>query len=395
MTTRRNFIAIAALTLAASSVSAQSASTSVRPGLILSPAFSSWAMSDAIMEDSARGLLVTGVSQMLLPFAVVIPLARQWTLDAAGAYVQGSVKLQGGRTLQLNGPTDVRVRLVGRLLSDHLLLTLGATVPTGKTKLSGESLDAARIVGAPALGMPAPVLGTGFGSTAGLVLAQKVGAWGVAIGTSYEMRGSYSPVEASIAGVKSPTDLNPADAFHLSFGADRLVGQSHLSLLVVGDVYGDDKITLGAAGERLSSTFQLGPSIRSLLQLELAARGYRELTLFGQVRHRSKFKGVDGTTTPGSDGTAIDAGFSALKGVPGRVGLIFRADLTVDSGLEVDNTIATAGATTGGVTLGVSLPMGSGATLEPFARLNLGQLDTGPQSTSLRGFAAGLTLAFR
>lgn len=356
------------------------------------PTYQAWSFAEAIVQDSLR---VSRVTQLAVPIGVSVPLGSNWAFDLVGAYVRGVVEQDGGGgQLTLNGPTDLRARIVGRLAGDQLLFTAGATVPTGKTGLAGSELEAQRLIGAPILRLPAPALGTGFGATAGLVMARRAGPWALALGTSYEVRGAYQPVESAIVGVTASTDLDPGDAIHFSVGADRLVGQHRLALMVVGDVYGDDQVSLASSTGSEASTYRLGPTVRAMVQVDLAARGFRELGINAQVRHRSAFTGIEGSKVAGSSGTVIDFVVNAVRGRPGAFALIVRADAMIDSGLEVDNSLATAGGSVAGALLGLSVPAGQG-TIEPFVRWQTGRIDTGPASTSASVLTAGLSLGRR
>jgi hypothetical protein len=304
------------------------------------------------------------------------------------------VDQEGGGQLALDGLSDLRLRLVGRVAGDQLLLTLGATLPTGKTGLAGPELDAQRILAAPVLAMPVPALGTGFGATAGIVVARRAGPWAIGLGTSYELRGEYQPVESAIAGVSSATDLDPGDALHFSVGADRLVGPHRLALVVAGDIYGEDQVSLASGSTSTTSTYKLGPTVRALAQLDLAAAGFRQMSFAGQVRRRSPFTGLDGAEVAGSSGTAFDVTLRMVRGRPRALGLVFGANATIDSGLEVDNSLATAGGSVFGATFGLSVPAGR-SVFEPYVRWATGQIDTGPQSTTGTSLSVGLSLGSR
>lgn len=364
--------------------------TSPPPGIAAAPSFVSWRFADGFGQDSVR---ISGVSQLAVPFSVFVPLGTRWAVDVAGAWMSGVAALDGGRKWTLQGPSDLLVRLVGNLAQDRLLLTLGATLPTGATGLSGEDLDAVRLLGAPLLRLPAPVSGGGFGATAGVVMARQLGSWALAFGTSYEFRGSFQPIETALAGNPLPVDLNPGEAMHLSLGADRLLGAHRLALLLGGDLFTSDRIASGAGASREETSYRLGPAIRALAALDLGVQGFREFSLFAQMRHRTAFTGISGQKVEGSSGTVLNLGVSTLRGRPRERGLIARADLLIDSGLEMDNTLASAGATIAGLTLGLSLP--SSARLEPFVRLQVGRVDTGPESTSARALMVGLTWGAR
>lgn len=360
------------------------------PGVAAAPVLQAWSFGDPLAQDSTR---ISRVSQVALPLSAYFPLGTAWAFDVAGAYVRGTVRREGVADLALDGMTDVRLRLAGRL-GDRLMLTLGLTLPTGATRLGEHELEAVRIIGAPVMRMPVPGLGSGFGASAGVVAARRAGPWALALGTSIELRGTYQPVETVLAGVTAATDLDPGEAVHVSLGADRILGQHRLAFLVVADVYGEDALTLGAGVARQTSTYRLGPTFRALALADLGVRGYRQFSLHGQLRHRSAFTGIDGQVIDGSSGTVLDAGISTVRGTPGRTGLILRADVMLDTGLEVDNSLATAGATIGSVTVGLSLPAGRSA-LEPWVRWHMGTVDTGPAASGVTGGAAGLTIGRR
>jgi hypothetical protein len=362
-------------------------------GVALEPTFFSWSFATPLDHDSAR---VKSLSQIALPFSVVVPLGDRWTLDASGAYTTGTVKLEDesgndAGSLDLNGPTDVKLRVVGRVAGDAVLLTLGVNAPTGLTKLDETEVVALRAIGAPVLHMPAPTLGSGFGASAGVVFAREVGSWALAFGTSYELRSSYTALEAEIAGGAATTDLDPSDVTHVSLGADRLVGAHRLSLLATGDVFGDATLRLQSGGGEAEGTYKLGPAISFLALLELGVPGLRELSFAIIDRYRSSYRGLDGATASGSSGNAIEFMGRLRTGGPGRIGFVVGADAWMDTGLEVDNSIATAATTAAGLLVGVSIPTGSYA-LEPFVRANFGNVDTGPRSSSVSGLGFGVML---
>jgi hypothetical protein len=382
---------VAAMTIAIDRAGAQ-ARIPRTTGVSLEPTFFSWSFATPLDHDSAR---VKSLSQIALPFSVVVPLGDRWTFDASGAYTTGQVKLEDedgndAGSLDLNGPTDVKLRLVGRVAGDAVLLTLGVNAPTGLTKLDDSEVVALRAIGAPALQMPAPTLGGGFGASAGIVLAREMGSWALAFGTSYELRSSYTALEAEIAD-GATTDLDPSDVTHVSLGADRLIGGHRLSLLATGDVFGDATLRLQSGGGEAEGTYKLGPAFSFLALLELGVPGLRELSIAVIDRYRSSYQGFDGATAEGSSGNAIELQARLRTGQPGRIGFVVGADAWMDTGLEVDNSIATSAATAAGLLLGVSIPTGTYA-LEPFVRANFGTVDTGPRSTSATGLGFGVTL---
>jgi hypothetical protein len=370
-------------------VAAQDGGT--RAALVLAPSYSAWSFGTAVPQDS---LLVKRAWQITVPVGASVTVGRL-TFDASGSMASGRVRLEDGRTLELSGLTDVRFRGVARVIGDQLLLTVGLNAPVGATRLAGYEIDALGVLGSPALGFAAPTLGSGFGATAGVVYAMRAGSWAVAVGSSFERRSQYTPIEAQIAGVSSATELKPGNVVRLSVGLDRIVGQGRLSFLLAGDWFGESRIEVPApGGPPVDSRYKLGPQFSANVIWETGARGFRSLTVLLADRYRTRYTGFDGAKTPHSDGNVLEAAVEAVRGAPGKAGLYLRADGRLDSGLDVDDSITTAAMTAGALTLGVAAPLGR-ASLLPFLRFQAGRLDTGPTSTTALGWGAGVTLTVR
>jgi hypothetical protein len=204
-----------------------------------------------LSQSAFAGLDTTRVptaSQLTLPIAASSPLTDGWRLDVTALYGAGQVAYTAPagvtRRATLGGVSDVRVRATGRLLRDNVVLTIGLNAPSGRTGLDGEQFSALRVLSAPALGFASAPVGAGLSGTMGLVLAQQVGPWAIAYGTSYEVRGRYQPVAALIAGTGT-ADYLPGGVFRASLGADRLLGAHRLSLAASADVFADDRLRGG------------------------------------------------------------------------------------------------------------------------------------------------------
>jgi len=351
------------------------------------------ALEQAGSPDSIR---ITSVSQLSVPVTAVVPWGERWTFDLYGAYAQGVVRAapRAGRTgdgrATLSGLTDIKLRAVGRLAGDAVLITLGANVPTGRTSLDVDEFRALRVLAAPALALRTPALGTGPGGTAGVVVARQLGAWAGAAGLSYELRGSYSPLAAIAAGVGSTT-WNPGDALHLSLGADRLLGNHELSLNVSGDFFTRDRARIeSTGGEGTSFGFRLGPVITAQGQLRVAAARFRELDAYALTRYRSSFRNGEGERVAGSSGSEVELGVAGVAGRRSSWGLLLGADVRVHSGLSADNSLATAAARVAGLTVGAARDVGR-MSVRPAVRAQLGTVNTGGQRASAS--AIGLTLS--
>ncbi len=358
---------------------------------------------DGLMQPAFAGLdslRIRRVEQFTVPVSLSVPVGELWSVDVTSVYASGRVVYSPARsavtrTASLSGVSDVRVRATGRLAGDALVLTLGANAPSGQTKLDQEEFTAARVLAAPALGLGAPPVGAGGSATLGLLSARRIGAWAIAGGVSYERHAQYAPIGALVAGA-STTNFRPGDVVHVSVGSDGLVGRQRLSLTVGVDVFGTDRLRPSAASAT-TPTFarvQLGPVVSSDAQLSLAVPRVREAVLWASNRWRSRFS-RDDITVEGSSGTYVDGGFRTRLPATRRTDVLLAVDGRYQSGLSFDDALITARATSGGLTLGVAQRFGN-LTLQPFARGQIGQVNSGRGATaSMAGGSLGLTLLTR
>ena len=364
--------------------------------------FERWSFGgDGVLEQVVgdNSVRITSASQLSLPVVAVVPWGERWTFDAYMAHARGVVQLRSDdadqpKRVRLSGITDVKVRAVGRFVGDAVLLTVGANIPTGKTLLDQNELRALRVLAAPALAMRTPALGSGPGGTAGVVVARPVGPWSAAAGLSYEVRGSYSPLTALAAGIGS-TSWNPGDALHLSLGADRLLGAHDLSLNVTTDFFSRDRGRIELGGdERAEFAFRLGPVVTGQAQLRVGTSRFRELTLFLVDRYRARYRDGGGTAVAGSSGNELELGASGIAARGRGLGVLLGADARFNSGLSVDNTLATAAVRAGGLTLGVVRDLG-GLSVRPALRAQLATVNTGDSREGATSVAVTVTAGRR
>ncbi len=361
---------------------------------LIAPAYQMWTFEQPVPLDS---LNVVDASQISAPFLLSLPFASRFTISASGAAFTSTVTTDGGsgnETRTLSGITDIRFRLTGPLIGDALQFTLGLNAPTGNRGLSLQENDILRVVAAPALGAQVAVPGVGLGGTAGIVAARMSGNWAVALGATYEHRGSYSPLDAVITGNSARTELAPGAAVHLSFGADGPMGIHRLTLGFSGDLYGTDEVRSITGGGTQIDQYKLGPTGMVTAALQVGGTGFRELTFRVTDRYRSTFSDSAGTSIEGSSGNYFEGSVSGLLGRAGGAGVLLGLDVRQHSGLPVDDGFIGAGLTSAGVTVGLSLPTG-GAEWRPTFRYSYGTLKTGRIETKMTGLTAGLSLSAR
>lgn len=353
-------------------------------------------------RDSVR---LKRIEQYSVPVSVALPLGTAWTVDLQSAFSYARVTYDpklgssGPRTTStLYGPTDVRVRATGRLFNDALTLTAGGNIPTGKTELTGSNLTVLRAIAAPALGLGTPPVGAGPSGTVGMVLAQQILGWAVAVGGSYEMRGTYQPIAAIAAGSPS-TDFQPGNVIRGSLGLDRLIGGHRVSVTGAVDLFSDDELRnpSAASGVAPLATVTLGPIFTTDVQIQFAVPRVREFVLWGSNRYRTRYE-RDGAEVAGTSGNYFDGGLRTSIPMSGSTDLLLTGDGRMHSGLAINQGLATSGVISGGGTLGLVHRAGT-FTIQPYLRAQGGTLrprvsGTAPR-TSFVGGTAGLVIATR
>jgi hypothetical protein len=360
-----------------------------------------WSFGTPVPSGGASS--VVSASQFTVPFTAVLPLVSNWALDTYVAYAHGTVTVDRGgsvgrQQLSLSGVNDAKLRLVGKLHGDNVLLTLGASLPSGTTALDAPALEALSVLAAPALRFRTPTLGSGPSGTGGLVIAGQSGAWSYAVGGAFEMRGDYAPSEALTAGLGRPA-LKSGDAVHLSVGADRVLETSRQSLSLIADFYTSGRLSDPSAAVSLVN-FRLGPTITGTYQVQATINNVESM-LYIVERFRSNYS-VGGTTVDGSWRTESEIGLvNSVLLTPQaslRIGVDSRFH-TAAFDQTSDQTIAsfaTSGIVAGGATVGLQYSLSGGSfMLEPFMRGQIGQIDLGGPTRRATGASAGLTLTAR
>ena len=371
------------------------------------PVFERWSFGAGLLQPSVDGggtVELHSASALSLPIGASVAFGERWTLDLATSYSSGTVKLRapdpssGAEEYSLSGLTDLRARLTTHVVSDNVLVTVGANLPTGQTSLDAEQYAALRVLTSPALALQSPALGTGLGATAGVVLARQVASWAWAFGASYELRRSYTPV-AFATGTPAP-DENPGDAVHLTIGTDGVVGRSGMTVALTADLFTDDRLEpniggeSGGAGSSPAVSTRLGPIFTADWQLRVAAPRMRELTLYAIDRYRTPYD-RNGAQVEESSGNYLDAGVRAVFPLSPATGLLSILNARHQTGLKSDSTLATAATAGVGLTVGLAHAFGGGYSLQPFVRAEYATIKSVDASARSNALAAGISLGRR
>lgn len=356
------------------------------------PVFSGWHFSTPVAQSSGA---VADVAQVAVPFRVRFGLGGTWSMDLTGAYATSAVHIaktdtSGDKALLLSGPTDLKLRVTGPISGDALQMTFGLNVPTGTTKLSADQTSVLEAAGAPALHMPVAMYGSGLGGTVGVVSAVESGDWAFAFGAAVEQRTEYTPIAIALASGSSNTQVTPGTAIHLSIGSDRTLGEGRLGLLVLGDLFAKDQVSVGSGGVTSGSTsYTLGPQVTALAKLDFGSSAWRESGANLAVRYRSAYTDATGAKVTGSDATYVEGSIGGVLGRAGSTGMILSADARWHSGMTFTNSLVGAAVTAAGVTIGYETGGGGYRfALHP----EYGSFSTGTTRTT--GFGGSITFSF-
>jgi hypothetical protein len=356
------------------------------------PVIAGWHFSTPIPQTSGA---VADVAQVAVPFRVRVGLGGQWSMDLTGAYATSAVHLaktdtSGDKALLLSGPTDLKLRATGPISGDALQMTFGLNIPTGTTKLTADQTSTLEAAGAPALHMPVAAYGTGLGGTVGVVSAIERGDWAFALGAAVEQRTEYTPIALALASGTSNTQVTPGTAIHFSLGADRVVGEGRLGLLLLGDLFSKDQVSLGSGGVTSGTTsYTLGPQVTAFAKFDFGGTNWRESGASIAARYRSAYTDATGAKVAGSDATYLEGSLGGVLGRAGGAGLILSADARWHSGMTFTDALVGAAATAAGVTIGFET---SGGGFRFALHPEYGSFSTGTTKTT--GIGGSLTFSF-
>lgn len=359
--------------------------------------FSTWSLGTPLPQ---AGGAVTGLAQLAVPFRLSTTVGR-WAADLTGAWAAALAQMSGtdatGATTErravLNGPTDLRLRITGPIAGEHLVVTAGVNLPTGRTGLGTDETLVLQVIGAPAFRMPVSLYGSGFGYTLGAVRAFDAGNWALALGASIEQRSEYTPIALALADGDAETRLAPGSAVHVTAAVDRPIGESVWSLVVVGDLFSADRVT-PSDGSVPATEYTLGPQVTVITQLAFGGGRWRDGVASLTAQVRADFADSSGTTVAGSGGSYLEGAVSGVLGAAGRAGLVLGADVRRHSGLAFTDALVGMATLAGGVSVGLELPR-RGSVMRIVLRGQAGSFDTGKTKSAGSGVTLGISLASR
>ena len=225
--------------------------------------FASWTMEDTSGAQSS-------IYQVALPIYGFVPLRDNLELTL---YVANSTNVYDtpDTDYSLSGFNNASLQISQSLSEDHVLVSAGVNLPTGKKKLNfKEEEQVLQILSLNYLQMPMSRFGEGFGFNVLLggatMLGENVRAGG---GVTYQYTGSYEPYTDG-------ADYNPGDLLGVDVGLDFGTDSARAALDVVYTLYTNDtrdgndifrqapQIDVRLSGFRSSGTVSLSGMVRYL-----------------------------------------------------------------------------------------------------------------------------------
>lgn len=182
------------------------------------------------------GLGVKSITEVAVPFVLVWPASASLSFDVGGRYANLNYTADSSKST-ISGLTDIQARGVYQVVPDRVVLTLAVNLPTGKTKLTNAQVPAAGSIASDMIPFPVSNFGSGFNVTSGLSLAVPVAGWAVGVAGSYRLNSSFTPLAPDSSGSVA---YKAGGEFRVRVGADRIVGQSRVSLGFTASTFGED-----------------------------------------------------------------------------------------------------------------------------------------------------------
>jgi len=240
------------------------------------------------------------VSELGIPFAVILPFGDRVAFDISSSYANIQVSSNGSTSSSITGLTDTQLR--GNItLGDNVgMLTLGVNLPTGQYKIASGQQEAAGQIGSDFLLYPVSSMGYGLGATGGLAFAVAAGDWNIGFGGSFRHSTAFDAFQVASSTLR----FQPGDEARLRVGLDRPVGDGRFALSMTYSKFGND-----AAND---TTFGTGD--RSLAQTSFSMpTSTGDFQISAWNLYRAKGELFSGATSPWEDvlNGSLAVGFNA------------------------------------------------------------------------------------
>ncbi len=322
------------------------------------------------------------ISQITVPISVLVPVDKQLSISVGTNYATSTFD-NGSKSVKLSGLTDTRIMGAYVTMDDHLLVTGGITLPTGKTKLESDEASVAGNIGLYPFGFRVPSYGQGTSANIAGSFAAKINQFILGAGMGFVYKSGFVPYKSS--GDK----YVPGTEISLNLGGETNVSMGNadgkITLDVAYTLYGNDKY---ADKEVFKSGNKLNADLRLLLNTD---KNHYMIYL----RERTKGKNEVGYGSleeeeQNSNGNQIDLGGVGLFSLSDK----FMLKGVLEGKFYSKNETETNGAIIGGIGAGAIYMLSDKLSLDLLAKVMKGSLQS-KVSTKITGTDIGLTLKYR
>ncbi len=231
----------------------------------------------------------TTIGQVSLPVSGFLPLGENMDAQFYLGGTSNSLKTDVN-DYSMSGLEDLRLQINRSLSNDHLLLSLGASLPTGKKELNlTEEWRLVQALSQDFLNFPVRRLGEGLGLNFLVGGVTMLGQIRAGAGIGYSLLGSYTPYEGG-------DDYNPGDILTANLGFDTKRENTRWALQMLHTYYATDKFKelksfrqgpvtqFILSGERMSDRFSVGGQASYILRGRNQRYAYPAETLVDQLK---------------------------------------------------------------------------------------------------------------
>jgi hypothetical protein len=227
---RTRFLPLALLAATAVPLAAQDPSSTA---VILDPQFVSYQL--------GTGATARTITQLGVPFAVIVPFNERFNIDISSSYANSQVKVPGVATSTITGLTDAQIRGNLTLGDNAAVITLGMNLPSGQYKVQNAQQAAAGEIGNDFLIYPVTSMGSGLAATGGVGFAQTLGTWNLGMGASFRYSSPFDAYQVSSQAGSTVLRFTPGDEARIRVGLDRPVGDGSFNVSVTYSKFGHDQ----------------------------------------------------------------------------------------------------------------------------------------------------------
>jgi hypothetical protein len=320
------------------------------------------------------------ITEFSVPVTFIIPVTKKLIINAETNSGFASLKTAQDK---LNGLTDSRISASYVTMDDHLLVTGGFSLPTGKTTLEGDQSSVASALALYPLDFKVPSFGQGFALNLAGVYAFQVSNYILGGGAGFVYKNGFKPIEGS------DLKYQPGQEISLNVGGETNAnkrGPVKFTLDLTYTIYGSDQYD---NQEVFKSGSKLIADLRSLFKA-----GNTDMVIYLRERTKGKNENGNGSLTEedkNSNGNQVEVGWMTYLPISARFGLNGLLELKDYSKNEYDQN----GALIFGIGAGISYRPSSGLGVDLLIKYSAGSLKGGDISTSLTGIEIGGGIKFR